>query len=149
MTPSIPSELIVDASILFSFFNKFSSRRRVFKKLLDIKCDLVSPKYILEELSNNKSKIIFFAKISESDFNEFFSELDSDLKTFEERVYKGFLVEANKLSPHKNDTKDDPYFALSLATNKTPIWSDEPAFKEQSEIEIFTTEDLLKLLGMK
>lgn len=144
------SELIIDASILFSFFNSSSVRRDLFKKLLDIKCNLYSPEYVLEELFNNKSKIMHFAKITESEFDELFKELYSDLDTFEEKTYSTLFEEANKLSPHgKDSTKDDPYFALSLSINKCPIWSDEENFKLQSEIKIFSTEDLLKLFGMK
>lgn len=146
----VPSELIVDASILFSFFNSSSARREIFKRLLDIKCNLYSPEYVLEELFNNKSKIMHFAKITESEFDEIFKELYSDLDTFEEKSYSLFLKEANMLSPHgKDSTKDDPYFALSLSINKCSIWSDEEGFKLQSVIKIFSTEDLLKLLGIK
>lgn len=145
----LPDELIVDASILFSFFNKSSVRRRVVKKLLDIGCKLISPEYMLDELFDNKSDIIKYAKITDSEFNELSSELDNDINTFKEESYSEFLQEANKLSPHGKDTKDDPYFALSLAFNKIPIWSDEPAFKKQFEIDIFTTDDLMRLLKIE
>jgi len=143
----LPSELIVDASILFSFFNKSSARRNVFKKLLDIGCNLISPKFVLEELFNNKLKIMHFAKITESEFKEIFSELNNDLNVMEEESYKKSLSEANKISPHgEQETKDAPYFALSLAYNEVPIWSDEEAFNNQSSIEIFTTKQLDELL---
>lgn len=145
----IPPELIVDASILFSFFNSSSTRRDVFKKLLDRGCNLISPEFVLDELFNNKSDIMHSAKITESEFNEVFSELNRDLDVSEEEKYSKFLSEANKISPHgKQETKDDPYFALSLALNKTPIWSDEDAFNKQSEIKIFSTKDLLKELEL-
>lgn len=143
----IPKELIIDASILFSFFKKASSRRKVIKKLLDIGCELFAPEYVLEELVNNKSDIMHFAKISEFEFNELFGELNKDIEKFEEEEYSRFLLEANKLSPHGGDTKDDPYFALSLSLNKCPIWSDEPAFKQQSEIKVFGTKEILELLS--
>ena len=54
-------------------------------------------------------------------------------------------MEANKISPHGEETKDDPYFALALAFN-FPIWSDEGAFRKQSKVKVFTTAELLKLL---
>lgn len=141
----LPPELIVDASILFSFFNKSSARREVLKELLNIGCTLISPKFVLEELFNNKSKIMHFAKISESEFNEIFLELNNDLEILSEETYREFLSQASKISPHKSP-KDDPYFALALSS-KFPIWSDETAFKEQSSIEIFTTNQLDKLLN--
>ena len=145
MPPEIPRELIVDASVLFSFFKADSARRGVFKKLLEQECKMASPDFVLKELLNNKSDIIRFAKISEGEFNEIISELDKDIGTFKEEEYKEFLSEANKISPHSEQTKDDPYFALALAF-KFPIWSDEVAFKQQPEIKVFTTAELLKLL---
>src|SRR3989338_475902 len=146
LSESLPKELIIDASILFSFFNRSSSRRKVMKELLDKNCKLFSPDYVLEELINNKSNIMHFAKISESEFNELVEELNKDIDTFREEKYEEFLSEANKLSPHDEETKDDPYFALSLYKNKIPIWSDEIAFKKQSEIKVFSTKELLDML---
>lgn len=147
MASEIPDGLIVDASILFSFFSSSSARRDVFKKLLNHGTKLASPAYASTELSNNKSKIMKFSQIDDSKFDEIFSELNKELDTVNESEYKEFLPEAGKISPHgKEETKDDPYFALSLFLNKTPIWSDEEAFKNQSSVEIFTTNRLDRLL---
>ncbi len=143
----IPEKLIIDASILFSFFKSDSVRRKVIEELLDKECELISPSFVIEELSNNKDKILRYSKIDTSAFMFLFSLLNKHIKTFSEERYSQFLTQANKLSPHKEDIKDDPYFALSFALNKTPIWSDEPAFKEQSEIKIFSTLEFLKILG--
>ena len=63
MPSEIPRDLIVDASILFSFFKKSSARRDAFKKLLEQECKLNSPDFVLKELSNNKPDIMKFAKI--------------------------------------------------------------------------------------
>src|SRR3989338_7501025 len=146
--PSLPSELIIDASILFSFFKSDSSRRKVMEELLIKGCKLFSPYFVIEELSDNKDKILRYAKIERSNFIFSLSVLQRKVKTFHEEKYSEFLSEANKLSPHEEDNKDDPYFALSLALNKIPIWSDEPAFKKQSEIRVFTTKELSELLRL-
>lgn len=145
MLSKIPEELIVDASILFSFFKADSARRNVFKKLLEHECKLVSPSFILDELSNNKDDIIKFARIDEEEFNEILSELNNDLDTFKGEKYKEFLSEANKIAPHGEQTKDDPYFALALALN-CAIWFDEGAFKQQDKVEVFNTKELSGLL---
>lgn len=63
--------------------------------------------------------------------------------------FEKFLEQANSLISDKEDTE---YLALSLALNKTPIWSNDPHFKEQSAVEVFTTKQLvdkLKSLGYK
>ena len=145
MPSEIPEDLITDASILFSFFKADSARRDVFKKLLEHECKLVSPDFVLDELSNNKDDIIKFARIDETEFDDILSELKNELDTFKEEVYKDFLSEANKISPHGEETKDDPYFALALALN-CPIWSDEEAFKHQSKVRVLNTEELKRSL---
>jgi len=145
MPSEIPDNLIIDASILFSFFKVNSSRRDVFKRLLEQECKLTSPDFVSKELSSNKSDIMKFAKINEDEFDEAMSELGNDIVSFKEEEYKDLLAEANKISPHGEGTKDDPYFALALAFN-FPIWSDEAAFKLQSRVKVFTTEELFKLL---
>ncbi|MBI2045523.1 hypothetical protein HYT23_05695 [Candidatus Pacearchaeota archaeon] len=145
---SIPEVLIVDANILFSFFKLESVRRYVMEELLNLDCELISPKFVFEELFKNKQKLMKFSQIDDSEFDFLYSLLEQEIKVAKESEYKEFLLEANKLSPHKEDTKDDSYFALSLAFNKTPIWSDEKAFKQQSEIKVLSTKDLLKLLKL-
>ncbi len=142
MSSEIPKELIVDACILFSFFNSGSARRDIFKKLLDKGCNLISPNFVLVELSNNKSKIMKFAEISESEFAEIFSELDKDIETFKKKEYEELISEGKKLAPH---SKDVPYFALALS-KKAAVWSDEEAFKKQSLIDVFNTNRLDKLI---
>ena len=139
----IPKELVVDACILFSFFNASSARRAVFKKLLDIGCKIISPDFVLTELSNNKPDIMKFAGISESEFNGIFSELNNDVDVFKEEKYNEFISEASKTAPHN---KDVTYFALALSSG-IAIWSDEEKFKSQSSVEIFTTNKLDKLLN--
>ena len=43
-----------------------------------------------------------------------------------------------------SDSKDIDFLALALSINAS-IWSNDPHFKQQSLIKVFTTEDLLKL----
>ena len=143
---SLPNELIIDANILFSFFKSDSVRRHLIEELLNNDCKLSSPEFALKELLSDKEKIIKFSGISESDFTFNFSILEKEIKVVLEDEYEEFLSEANKISPHNNSTKDDPYFALALSYN-SPIWSDETAFKEQSKVKVFSTKDLLKLLS--
>ena len=149
MPEKLPKILVVDASILFSFFKANSDRRRIVEELPNLGCELISPKFVFEELANNKEEIKKFGKINDLAFSFLFSLLDMKIETFPEEVYKDFLSEANKISPHRKEvTKDGPYFALALSLN-CPIWSDETAFKRQSKVKVYTTSDLLKELGLK
>ncbi|MBI4116887.1 hypothetical protein HY449_04035 [Candidatus Pacearchaeota archaeon] len=136
------SKLIVDANILFSFFKKDSTRRRLIEELLNRETELVSPHFMLHELRVNKDKIMQLSNISFGEFELTVRLIEDEINLIPEDKFKGFLSNASKLSPHP---KDKPYFALSLALDKCPIWSDESAFKRQSEIKIFSTFELLKL----
>lgn len=143
---SLPNELILDASILFSFFKEDSVRRKIIEELLNGDCKIISPVFAIKELLLDKEKILKYGGIDEHTFRELLSLLTDEIDFIPEKEYKSLMSKANKLSPHGENTKDDPYFALSLSRNKISIWSDEKAFKEQSEIKIFSTEELLEIL---
>lgn len=144
---SIPRLLVVDACILFSFFKLDSVRRQVIKELPRRGCRLISPDFVLEELSRDKERIKRFSELNELRFAFLFSLLERKIEPFPEDVYNEFLSDANKISPHGEQTKDDPYFALALAFN-SPIWSDESEFKQQNKVKVFNTGELAKLLGL-
>lgn len=137
--------LIVDASILFSFFNPDSGRRLIIESSATLGLKLIAPDFAFKELAGDKGEIQKYSEINELEFIIFFSLLEKKIESFPEESYKDFMSEANKISPHGNETKDDPYFALALALN-CAIWSDEVAFKKQSRIKVFTTGELFKLL---
>lgn len=145
MPGELPRILIVDASILFSFFKKDSNRRALIEELPGIGCKLIDPAFVFKELSGKEERIKKYGKINELSFSFLFSLLESKIESFPDNVYKEFLAEANKISPHAEGTNDDPYFALALALN-CPIWSDESAFKEQDKVKVLNTKELSKLL---
>lgn len=137
--------LIADASILFSFFNPDSGRRLIIESSKSLGFKLISPDFAFEELSDGKDEIQKYSGINDLEFIIFFSLLEKKIESFPEESYKDFMSEANKISPHGEENKDDPYFALALALN-CAIWSDEAAFRRQSRVKVFTTEELFKLL---
>lgn len=147
MLERLPRTLIVDACILFSFFKSGSDRRRIIEELSNLGCRLISPEFVFEELAKNEGRIKQFAKVNELRFVFLFSLLEKRMELFPKEAYAGFSTEANKISPHGKQTKDDPYFALALAFN-SPIWSDESEFKRQSKVKIFSTKELAKLIGL-
>lgn len=148
MLERLPRILIVDACVLFSFFKSDSVRRRIIEELPNLGCRLISPEFAFRELLSDKEKIMKFGKIDELSFEFLFSLLERKIEPFPEEVYKELLSDASKISPHGEQTKDDPYFALALAFN-SPVGSDEFAFKQQNKVKVFSTEDLAKLLGLR
>ena len=139
----LPRLLVVDASILFSFFKGEAARRKLTDKLLAQGCKLVSPDFALEELLSDREKVMKYAGIDELGFVFLLSLLTKKIETVDKHEYEGSLQLARGLSPHP---EDDPYFALALSLNSA-IWSDEKAFTEQSTVKVYPTRELLKLLS--
>ena len=139
----LPRLLVLDASVLFSFFKRDSTRRRLMDKLLARGCKLVSPDFALEKLLSDKEKVMKYGVIDELGFAFLFSLLTKKIETSAKHEYEASLRQARELSPHP---EDDPYFALALSLN-APVWSDEKAFKDQSRVKVFSTRNLIELLG--
>ena len=134
--------LVVDANILFSFFKKDSLRRELIERLPNYGWKLISPDYVMEELLNEKERIMKFSEIDEISFLFLISLLQRKIETIPKENFDNWIDEAMKISPH---SKDVPYFALALAFNAA-IWSDEKAFKKQNKVKVFSTEELKKIL---
>lgn len=137
--------LVIDANILFSFFNPESSRRLVIKSCSKLGFKLISPDFAFEELLKDKEKIKKYSKIGELEFIILFSLLEKMIESIGKLQYNGFIPKSKELAPH---IKDVLYFALALHFN-CPIWSDEKSFKKQSKVKVYNTSELLKEIGLE
>lgn len=137
--------LVVDANILFSFFNSKSTRRDIIKSSSNLGIKLISPEFAFEELIKDKNRIQEYSGINETKFILFLSLLEKKIESVSKSEYDKYSSKAKEISPH---IKDVPYFALALALN-CPIWSDEKAFKKQGKVKVYSTPELLKDLGVK
>jgi len=131
-------KLVVDANIAFSLLKKDSFTRRLAKKH---SLDLYSHKFILEELEEHSEELCELLKISKDKF-ERIKEILSKLVNLKSKVSPQQLNWAKSLI---SDPDDKQYLALALKLN-IPIWSEDPHFKEQSVIEVFTTKELKEFL---
>ena len=130
-------KLVVDANILFSLSKESSSAYLILQKF---NFKLSAPKFALLELSKYKEELI---KKSKKDFDLIISDLKEKVNFIEESEYSEFLSEPQiKISDPKNIT----YLALALKL-KSPIWSNDPHLKQQSFIVVFTTSELIEILG--
>ena len=138
-------ELIADANILFSFFDSKSFVRRLIINSSVYGLKLYTPDFCMEELENNKAKLLGISKLEEFNFTLSLSSIDSFVSTMPESLYSNFLPEANKLLP--GHPKDAPYLALALKL-KCSLWSKERRLKKQGKVKVFNTSDLLNELGL-
>lgn len=131
--------LVVDANVLFSFFNRKSTARDL---ILSGKVKLYSPGFILTEIEKHKKEILDKFSLTEAQYSialniarEFV--LFASLSEFEDKI-----SEVAKASP---DPKDVQYLALALK-HGVPLWSNDKRLKKQSMVKVFTTEELTRLL---
>jgi len=133
--------LVSDTNILVSFFRP-NPVNEIISNSKSLNLQLFTPEYAIEELKNNESDILKYAGITSKEFKERLLKLLSFIITIPSESFKEFESKAKQLI----HDKDVPIFALALKL-KCSIWSNEPGFKEQSKIEIFSNKDMIELFG--
>lgn len=132
--------LIPDSGIIFTgLVGTGVTKSLLFSKNLK----LFAPEYLFDELNEHLSRIKLISSLSSSEVDLLISKLRSHINIVEKLEFEAFLGEANELISDPDDTE---YLALSLSMNKCPIWSNDPHFKEQSLVKVFTTEELVAYL---
>jgi len=95
----------------------------------------------LKAIAKRSSRKAIFAK---KKFSESMEEIELFVKVIEDETASHKAKEGKKLAPHLEDA---PLFALAL-TLGCPIWSNEEAFKDQKQVKIYNTADLIRLLQL-
>ncbi len=132
-------ELIVDTNVLISAIVKPSNSRIL---LCHPRIILFAPEHLLWEIERNKELILNKAEISESRFKELLASLLANISIVKADEFKSFLKNALKIAQHPEDS---PFLALALAYN-IPVWSNDKGLKQQSQIKIFSTKELIDFL---
>lgn len=133
--------LVIDVNPFIAGFLRNSTSRRL---ILSERVLLHSPDWLTAEFERNEPELM--SKFSNSeDFFETKDLLFKFVRLVPESEYSEYIKEASKLAKH---IKDVPYFALALHP-KCPIWSDEKSFKLQSKVNVYSTSDLIKELGLE
>ncbi|MDO8508140.1 MAG: PIN domain-containing protein [Nanoarchaeota archaeon] len=136
-------KVIIDASILMSaLIGKGATKELIFSKVLD----LFAPEYLLEELMKHETRIVKLSGLSSDEFNEILNEIKKSIIVVPKENFDMLLEKAKFLIRDENDIE---YIALSLSKDNIPIWSNDPHFKEQLIIKVFTTSELVDHLKKK
>jgi len=130
--------LVIDANVAFSLLKKDSFTRRLSK---EYSLELYSHKYILEELEEHSEELCELLNVSK-DKLERLKIILSKLVNLEKKVSPQQLNRARSLVP---DPDDKEYLALALKLS-CPVWSNDPHFKQQSVVQVFTTKELAEFL---
>ncbi len=134
-------KLVINSNILVLFFRK-NPIQDIILNSKSFNLQLYAPEYALEELARNKSDIIKYSGKTGKGFKRDLNKLKELITFVNQNILKAFEEKAKELAPHD---KDIPFFALALKLNAS-IWSNELAFKKQSVIPVFRTQELIELL---
>jgi len=135
-------ELVVDTNVMFSFFWKDST---VKKLLMDQDLLLFAPEFALEEIKKYENEIIRKAKITKKEFNFLREELAIAIEFIPLKDYNNYLKKSLDFSPDENDVD---FFALALKL-KIPLWSNDKLLKKQNVVRVLETKDVLKIWLME
>jgi predicted nucleic acid-binding protein len=131
--------LVVDANILFSSLIKEGKTQEL---LLDLSLNLFTPEFIFTEFEKHKQEILDKTNRSSEQFDDIFNIMKEIINTIPEEEYKEFIKRAEEITP---DPDDVMYFALALKLN-CPIWSNDKKLKNQDKVNIYSTNELIKLI---
>ncbi len=126
-------ELILDASVLFTALIGTGVTKDI---MFSTEVTLYAPEYLFEELAEHRARIERLSGLSAKDFDSLLEKLKLVIKPVPKESFEGFLKEAHRIISAEEDVE---YVALSLSTNKIPVWSNDIHFKKQSAIKVFNT----------
>jgi predicted nucleic acid-binding protein len=138
-------KLVVDTNILFSGLIKDSITRKI---LLNPEYEFYVPDFFLYELKKYEVYLMKKTKLTKNEFKLILDQLLENLYLIPIKEYSEKLTEAKKIIGDI-DEKDIPFIAVALSIRNDGIWSNDKHFKEQSEIKVYTTNDLIFKLKLK
>lgn len=134
--------VVVDSNRIFSALISEGGTFDVFiMNSLFKKFEFAVPEFLFLEVGKHPGEIVSKSRLSREELADVFEFLKEQLTPIPLKQFAVFAPEAEKLAPHG---KDIEYFALALSLNCS-IWSNEKAFRKQSRVKIFSTEELLNL----
>lgn len=133
-------DLVVDANVLIAAI--ISPIGHTADLFFSERLQLYAPDFLLEEIEEHKTEIIDKAGLSEINFEEVLVSLASRLKFVSVEELLAIILTAKEISP---DVDDLAYFALALKLDCS-LWSNDKKLKEQKQVKVFSTLELLELL---
>ncbi|MBI5158991.1 hypothetical protein HY992_02620 [Candidatus Micrarchaeota archaeon] len=132
-------DVVIDANILFAILIKKGITERI---LLANELHLYAPEYLFAEFKEHETEILKITKRNKSEFARLINVLERRIELLPVSEFKHCVKEAERLLLDKDDAA---YLAICLA-KKMPLWSNDNHFKMQSEVKVFTTQELIRHL---
>jgi len=134
-------DLVVDANILFSALIKDGGTAKV---IFRDELHLYAPEFLLEEFSKHKKTILEKTHREEDEFQRLINVLSRRIIFIPKDEFEKFMPDAREISP---DPDDAPYFGLAILVG-ADIWSNEKRLKDQDEIKVWSTGDLIEKFSL-
>lgn len=131
--------LVIDTNVLIS---ALLAKSTTYEIILFGDLELIVPEYSLEEIERNREELQKRMKIDENQFFIVLNLLLSHVTIVPRAKYKDREEKAKQITP---DLKDFPFFALAIAKG-IPLWSNEGKLKQQKEVTVYNTKDVLSFL---
>lgn len=133
-------KVTVDANVLFACLIKESATRRLF---FNPALALYAPEFIVDELLKHVLMIQERSGLGKEELHRLIIKVFGQLTLVPDDALKPFLPAAASLV---DDPKDWLYVSCALYGD-TAIWSNDTDFGPQKRVKIFTTKELVELLG--
>ena len=135
-------KLIINSNPIFSAFIASGNTRKL---LFTQELELITTDYALDEIRKYEELICTKGNISQEEFQILILLLFEKIIIIPQREYNSLIRQAGELITDKDDV---PFLALALATKNDGIWSNDARFKEQKEVRIWSTKELLDYFGL-
>ena len=132
-------ELVADTNVAAAaILKKGMTRELVFHPGLI----LHSPEYLTTELNKHRAEFIKKSGLDEDSFEKACALVLANVRQAGRQEYLSFETEAKQISP---DPDDYPFLALAMRFGYA-IWSNDRRLKQQKQVKIYDTEELVRML---
>ena len=137
--------LVIDANVIFAALVARGGTFRVFvtNKILR-KFRFIAPEYLFIEIREHFDEILEKTKLSQEELEVVLDFLEGQIEVIPFEEFEDKYDDAKNISP---DPDDVPYFALALKLN-CAIWSNDRKLKEQGIVKVYTTQEIIQMLGI-
>lgn len=133
--------LVVDANIVLSaLLTKGRSFDIFVMNKLYKRYEFIAPEFLFFEIGKNFDETVKRSKLSSEEVAKVLKFIKDEIEFIPFKEFNEQADKASSLAPHEKDVQ---YFALALAFN-CGIWSEEKAFKQQSQVKVFSTKELME-----
>jgi len=96
------------------------------------------------EIGRNLDEIVKRSKLSRGELARIFAFIKKEIEFIPFKEFNEYADRSLAIAPHK---KDVHYFALALKFD-CGLWSNEVAFRRQTNVKIFSDDELMRILKL-